>query len=536
MKTNSILFCLIAFYANINMTANAQVNEQDSLALVDLYNSTHGVIWYDHTNWLTSKPVSTWYGITVTNTRVTVIYMGYNNLNGSISSSFGNLVNLNYLWLSNNHLTGSIPSSIGKLANLKELDISDNQLTGSIPTSIGNLVKLEFLDLYFNQLSGSIPSSIGNLKSIIHFAVSGNQLTGSIPSSIGRLVTIRYLLLSGNQLTGSIPSSIRKLVKLEYLYLASNQLTGTIPSYIGKFGNLLELDLGSNQLTGSIPSSIGNLVNLQFLYLDNNQLSGSIPASIGKLLNLNNLYLNNNRLSGSIPASIGNLANLYFLYLNNNELSGSIPSSLSKLSNLNWTYGLNLNRNHFTFDGMELIAKRLPLAVYAPQRLIPVDQNGNTLSVSAGGTLSNNTYEWFRYRKTGITLIATITGDSVFHPTPNGLYSVKVTNSIATQLKLHSDTIYYDQNAEPVIASTENTLQQHGKTNLFLIYPNPVKDILHIQTSEKATLTLTDQAGKILLTKIIGGNGVMNVASLLPGLYYLKNNSTEAVQKVVIAR
>src|SRR6266542_3903980 len=372
MKTNSILFCLIAFYANINMTANAQVNEQDSLALVDLYNSTHGVIWYDHTNWLTSKPVSTWYGITVTNTRVTVIYMGYNNLNGSIPSSFGNLV------------------------NLKELDISDNQLTGSIPTSIGNLVKLEFLDLYFNQLSGSIPSSIGNLKSIIHFAVSGNQLTGSIPSSIGRLVTIRYLLLSGNQLTGSIPSSIRKLVKLEYLYLASNQLTGSIPSYIGKFRNLLELDLGSNQLTGSIPSSIGNLVNLQFLYLYNNQLSGSIS------------------------------------------------SSLNHLSNLNWTYGLNLSHNHSTFDGLELFAQTFPYAIYAPQKLIPVHQNSNTLSVSAGGTLSNNTYKWFRYRKTGITLIATITGDSVFHPTQNGLYSVKVTNSIATQLKLHSDTIYYD--------------------------------------------------------------------------------------------
>jgi len=536
MKTNSILFCLIAFYANINMTANAQVNEQDSLALVDLYNSTHGVIWYDHTNWLTSKPVSTWYGITVTNTRVTVIYMGYNNLNGSISSSFGNLVNLNYLWLSNNHLTGSIPSSIGKLANLKELDISDNQLTGSIPTSIGNLVKLEFLDLYFNQLSGSIPSSIGNLKSIIHFAVSGNQLTGSIPSSIGRLVTIRYLLLSGNQLTGSIPSSIRKLVKLEYLYLASNQLTGTIPSYIGKFGNLLELDLGSNQLTGSIPSSIGNLVNLQFLYLDNNQLSGSIPASIGKLLNLNNLYLNNNRLSGSIPASIGNLANLYFLYLNNNELSGSIPSSLSKLSNLNWTYGLNLNRNHFTFDGMELIAKRLPLAVYAPQRLIPVDQNGNTLSVSAGGTLSNNTYEWFRYRKTGITLIATITGDSVFHPTQNGLYRVKVTNSIATQLKLHSDTIYYKAADNSLITSSENALEQHGRTNLCLVYPNPAKDIIYVQPNGNTSFSLLNQSGKILLTTNINGKGSINISGMAAGLYYLKNNSTKVVQKVVIAR
>lgn len=44
-------------------SANAQINVNDSLALVDLYNSTNGPNWNDHTNWLTSAPVSTWYGI-----------------------------------------------------------------------------------------------------------------------------------------------------------------------------------------------------------------------------------------------------------------------------------------------------------------------------------------------------------------------------------------------------------------------------------------------------------------------------------------
>jgi len=48
MKTKSILFCLaLAVYANTNII-HAQVNVQDSLALVDLYNSTDGPNWFLH--------------------------------------------------------------------------------------------------------------------------------------------------------------------------------------------------------------------------------------------------------------------------------------------------------------------------------------------------------------------------------------------------------------------------------------------------------------------------------------------------------
>jgi hypothetical protein len=35
----------------------------------------------------------------------------------------------------------------------------------------------------------------------------------------------------------------------------------------------------------------------------------------------------------------------------------------------------------------------------------------------------------------------------------------------------------------------------------FTVYPNPVKDALHIQTNEKLSVTLTDQSGKTILFK-----------------------------------
>jgi hypothetical protein len=69
-----------------------------------------------------------------------------------------------------------------------------------------------------------------------------------------------------------------------------------------------------------------------------------------------------------------------------------------------------------------------------------------------------------------------------------------------------------------------------------LVYPNPAKDILHVQTNGNASLTLTDQSGKILFTKTINGKGEINVANLAAGLYYLKNNSTGAVQKVIVSK
>src|SRR3954468_6806731 len=109
MKTKSTLFCLVvALCANTSITVYAQaVNKQDSLALIDLYNSTDGANWFVHANWLTKKPVKTWYGITLTGTRVTSLDLISNRLSGTIPSSLGNLANLNNLFLSDNELSGN---------------------------------------------------------------------------------------------------------------------------------------------------------------------------------------------------------------------------------------------------------------------------------------------------------------------------------------------------------------------------------------------------------------------------------------------
>src|SRR4030095_6578447 len=107
MKTKSILFCFVfALCANIN-TSHAQVNVQDSLALVDLYNSTDGPHWARQHNWLTHHPVTTWQGITVSANRVIWIYLRANNLKGTIPSSLANCTNLQLLGLLANHLSGS---------------------------------------------------------------------------------------------------------------------------------------------------------------------------------------------------------------------------------------------------------------------------------------------------------------------------------------------------------------------------------------------------------------------------------------------
>src|SRR6266496_1753357 len=387
MKKKLTLFHLLfAVCTNINITANAQVNVKDSLALVDLYNNTNDSGWIHQDNWLTG-PVTTWYGITVEDTSVTGISMAGNNLNDSIPASLGNLVNL----------TG--------------LDLSDNQLNGSIPASLGNLVNLNNLYLNNNQLSGTIPSELGNISppwDMSAFDLSHNQLSGSIPSSLGNLNLDDFLDLSYNQLSGNIPSELGNL-RLYKIDLSHNQLSG-LPS----FGNLniLELDLSYNQLNGSIPGVGFMWSNIEYIDLSHNQLSGKIPDA----------FLN-------IPLEL-----IYF-DLSYNQLSGRIPYFGNLLPfGRNLIQPFDLSHNRFTFDGMEELAKGFPSSKYDNQAPIPVHQNGNALSVSAGGTLSKNTYTWFTHGST-----INIKGDSVFHPSQSGRYYGQIRNSIATELILYTD-------------------------------------------------------------------------------------------------
>ncbi|MGB1204606.1 MAG: S8 family serine peptidase [Chitinophagales bacterium] len=389
-----------------------------------------------------------------------------NQLSGNIPN-FNYLPSLRHLYISNNQLQGNIPN-FTNLANLQRLYLTGNQLIDAIPsfqncillndlrlsnnllTSLPNfyLPNLAILHLQENQLSGNIPDFSGlpnildlyasdnlfngnipnftYLDNVVNMNFSYNNLNGNIPD-FNHLESIVSMNFSGNNLNGNIPD-FSNLPNLQGLYLNDNGFVGNIPNF-SNIPNLETLSLFNNNLVGNIPD-FSNLSNLEILYLEDNELSNNIP-DFSNLPNLTTLNLASNNFSGNLPI-FTTIFNLEYLYLNSNNFTGIVPD-YTHLTNLTF---FHLYYNQLTFDGLENNITGLGLDCtgylscfrYSPQSNIPTYRSGNTLYVEAGGTLSNNTYTWYRYG----TEIATITADSTYTPTEIGNYHCRVSNSTIT--------------------------------------------------------------------------------------------------------
>jgi Leucine-rich repeat (LRR) protein len=190
---------------------------------------------------------------------------------------------------------------------------------------------------------------------------------------------------------------------------------------------------------------LGNLTAIHGIQLASNKLSGSIPTTLAHVFftgGSSYVALSHNQLTGEIP---GGFSGLGSLSLDNNKFT-SIASSFYALGSSNLSY-LNLSNNKLTFASIEDVGKYFEPAYvsYSPQAHIPLHKNGNLLSVSAGGTLSNNNYIWY---KNGQPYVSKV-GDSTL-TIDNGVYYVTVSNSVATALTLQSDTVVVDFQFPPV--------------------------------------------------------------------------------------
>jgi Leucine-rich repeat (LRR) protein len=231
----------------------------DSIALVGLYNATGGATtWANRTNWLSTNPIQTWYGINMNAQGcVSQIILNVNGLNGNVPNL--SLSKLSALSLEYNQLRGRIPNF--NLPNLATLSLAGNQLTDTIPNF--NFPNLQSLYLHSNQLSGKIPN--WNFSNLQHIFVHSNQLIGSIPNF--------------------------NLPKLQTLWVNSNRLTGNIPNFNSRL--LVQLDVSNNQLTGSVPNF--RLDSLRTFHFYNNRID-NLPNLSG-LLNLVMLTGDTNRLT-----------------------------------------------------------------------------------------------------------------------------------------------------------------------------------------------------------------------------------------------
>ncbi|KAL6961086.1 histidine kinase osmosensor, partial [Sarracenia purpurea var. burkii] len=104
------------------------------------------------------------------------------NLSGTLSSSIGNLTNLQIVLLQNNNIKGPIPPELGRLSKLHTLDLSSNIFTGEVPSSLGLLKNLQYMRLNNNSLSGAIPMSLANMTQLALLDLSYNNLSGPVPN------------------------------------------------------------------------------------------------------------------------------------------------------------------------------------------------------------------------------------------------------------------------------------------------------------------------------------------------------------------
>ena len=113
--------------AILTLNDQAGCESRDRAALEALFHATGGTGWVNSTNWLSTKPLSEWHGVTVDN-------------KGCVA----------HLDLSNNRLVGQLPLQLGYLVGLEQLNLSKNYLAGIIPASFTNLVALKKFSFHLN--------------------------------------------------------------------------------------------------------------------------------------------------------------------------------------------------------------------------------------------------------------------------------------------------------------------------------------------------------------------------------------------------
>ena len=343
MKKLTLSFVVLLFFS---FALQAQ-REQDSLALVKIYNSTGGPQWNDQGNWLSSMPISEWRGVVVSDNRVTELRLS-NNLQDSLPPEIGNLTALTTLAIVYNYqLGGHLPKEIGKLTNLTGLDLSANGFTGTIPESFGNLKALTLLKINFCLLMG-----------------------GSLPDTLGALTNLTRLILH------------------------KSNFSGTIPASLGTLSQLTQLDLSENHFSGTIPAEIGLLNQLQVLELGDNELSGPIPPALGSLKALTTLDLNNNAFSGALFPEIDSLRTLQRLYIGNNDFT-----SLIDFSGFTQLRYLDVSGNRLDFEDLDqtnLDPDEVAIDYYSQKTELPVEEehNGNTYTLKALYNYTEAKYQW----------------------------------------------------------------------------------------------------------------------------------------------
>ena len=381
-------------------------NLVDKRGLQALYRTTGGRSWSNNLNWMSSRPIGEWAGVTAEGGRVIHLSLGSNNLAGEIPGALGRLTRLQSANLRGNDLTGCIPYNT-RLRNA--LSQSNSSGRGASVAPGWDLIILHAINealISYNSVEAvRSPENIRDTFGFREFleATYGLGLADCPPpapssgivsyggqsaaTDQATLLAIRKHFIQNGTPRAEFKSwqgdmtgfgllrrgwrgvelnSEGRLVKLG---LDERQLKGGIPPQLGSLGQLVELNLSKNFLTVHIPPELGHLRNLRLLALNQNftpkssgaqgatdGLSGVLAPALGNLGELRRLVLDDNPfLTGNLPLELGNLTNLEYIYIQDTGFSGCLPPPIRQ--NFSPTLGSLLNElvKGLTIDRVRLL-------------------------------------------------------------------------------------------------------------------------------------------------------------------------------------
>lgn len=131
-------------------------------------------------------------------------------------------------------LSGPIPpNTLSRVSRLQILSLRSNVINGQFPSDFSNLKNLSFLYLQFNNFSGPLPLDFSAWKNLTMVNLANNHFNGSIPNSLSNLTRLSALNLANNSLSGEIPDL--QLPSLQLLNLSNNNLSGSVPKSLQRF-------------------------------------------------------------------------------------------------------------------------------------------------------------------------------------------------------------------------------------------------------------------------------------------------------------
>ncbi len=225
--------------------------------LVNFYKSTNGDNWHDsyntncNENWLSDKPVGTWYGIkTDEKGRVTELRFTSDGLSGVLPDNICKLRNLKvFRVVGNKEMTGTIPPDMNQCPDLETFYLESSNITGEIPPELFKCKKLKYVLLGFLNITGTVPETLGEAESLEFLGWAGTKIEGPIPKSVGRLKKLQKLYIH-QSLTSELPEELSLCENLKIISMYGCPIK-SLPQSLGK--SLIHVDMQDCGIEGKIP-------------------------------------------------------------------------------------------------------------------------------------------------------------------------------------------------------------------------------------------------------------------------------------------